>query len=150
MDLQFVPAKDNIRTELLGISLFEEQKGFIEPVTECLREADQNDRWHPYAIFHENRLIGFTMYGSFNETPDGERVWLDRLMIDRQEQGKGYGKSAVIALTKRLFSEYPADRIYLSVYDDNPHAIHLYESCGFRFNGENDTKGEKIMTLMRP
>ena len=37
--------------------------------------------------------------------------------------------------------------IYLSVYEENHVAISLYQSYGFKFNGELDTKGEKIMVL---
>ena len=44
------------------------------------------------------------------------------------------------------------DRVFLSVYDDNQGAIRLYEKLGFAFNGELDTKGERVMvyTVPRP
>ena len=44
-----------------------------------------------------------------------------------------------------MLEEYPNNDIYLSVYEDNQHAIDLYRLYGFNFNGELDTKGEKIM-----
>ena len=56
------------------------------------------------------------------------------------------------ALLERLPKEYGKDRVFLSVYDDNQGAIRLYEKLGFAFNGELDTKGERVMvyTVPRP
>ena len=42
-------------------------------------------------------------------------------------------------------TEYSCDTIYLSVYETNSHAIHLYQQIGFHFNGEYDTNGEHVM-----
>ena len=80
------------------------------------------------------------------------QLWLDRLLIDRAYQGRGYGAGAVAALLERLPKEYGKDRVFLSVYDDNQGAIRLYEKLGFAFNGELDTKGERVMvyTVPRP
>ena len=41
--------------------------------------------------------------------------------------------------------EYSSNTVYLSVYENNRHAIQLYQQLGFRFNGEYDAKGERIM-----
>lgn len=43
--------------------------------------------------------------------------------------------------------EYPNTDIYLSVYEENKTAVSLYKLFGFEFNGELDTKGEKVMVL---
>ena len=84
------------------------------------------------------------MYGYFPEPAPG-KLWLDRLLIDKKYQGKGYGKQAVLVLLERLQAEYVSDKVYLSVYENNLHAIRLYQQIGFCFNGEYDTKGEYIM-----
>ena len=85
------------------------------------------------------------MYGYFNEPlPYGE-LWLDRLLIDKKYQKKGYGKMAISALIQKIIKEYNCKKIYLSVYDVNKIAIHIYQKMGFYFNGKYDTKGEKIM-----
>lgn len=47
----------------------------------------------------------------------------------------------------RLFSEYHCKRIYLSVVKENIIAARLYESFGFRFNGQHDIHGEHVMEL---
>ena len=85
------------------------------------------------------------MYGCFAQPEPEGQLWLDRLLIDKKYQGKGYGKRVVLALLDRLRTEYSCDTIYLSVYETNSHAIHLYQQIGFHFNGEYDTNGEHVM-----
>lgn len=139
--------KDNYN-EVLKLQVFEEQVGFIETVEECLEEASENASWRPVGIYDEDTLVGFSMYGLLHEVEyRGPRVWLDRILIDKNYQGKGYGKASVETLLKRLYEEYHEPRTYLSVYDNNEVAVRLYKNVGFEFNGEIDTKGEKIMEI---
>lgn len=139
--------KDNYK-EALKLQVFEEQIGYIESVQECLEEASENSSWRPVGIYDEDTLVGFSMYGLLHEVEyRGPRVWLDRILIDKNHQGKGYGKASVEILLKRLYEEYNEKKTYLSVYDDNEAAVKLYKRIGFVFNGEIDTKGEKIMEI---
>ena len=135
--------RDN-RKEIENLTVFSEQSGFIESVSECLQEADELELWRPVGIYDGHTLIGFAMYGYIPEPVPGH-LWLDRLLIDKKYQGKGYGKQAVLALLDRLHTEYSSDAVYLSVYESNFHAIRLYQQIGFHFNGEHDTKGESVM-----
>ena len=124
--LHFKSVNAENRREVEGLTVFSEQTGFIESVSECLREADELELWRPVGIYDSDTLIGFAMYGYFPE-------------------GKGYGKQAVLSLLDRLHTEYQSGMVYLSVYENNPHAIKLYQQIGFRFNGKYDSKGEHIM-----
>lgn len=142
--LHFELVNDENRKEVEGLTVFSEQADFIESVNECLQEADELDLWRPVGIYDNDTLIGFAMYGYFPAPAQGQ-LWLDRLLIDKKYQGKGYGKQAVVSLLDRLHTEYQSNTVYLSVYENNPHAIRLYQQIGFRFNGEYDSKGEHIM-----
>ena len=142
--LHFELVNNENRKEVESLTVFSEQAGFIETVSECLQEADESEVWRPVGIYDRDTLIGFAMYGYFPDPAPGQ-LWLDRLLIDKKYQGKGYGKQAVLSLLDRLRAEYGSDTVYLSVYETNPHAIRIYEQTGFRFNGEYDTKGERIM-----
>ncbi|MDD3394400.1 MAG: GNAT family N-acetyltransferase [Anaerotignum sp.] len=145
MNLHFEPITSKNRKQTEALSLFPEQVSFIESVAECLKEAEVAPEWKTVGIYGDCTLIGFAMYGYFHEPlPYGE-VWLDRMLIDKKFQRKGYGKAAVLALLKKLSIEYDCNKIYLSVYDVNKPAICLYKQIGFYFNGEFDTKGERIM-----
>lgn len=145
MKLHFDPVCPENRKEVEALQLHPEQTGFIESVTECMAEADECKQWQPVGIYDSKTLVGFSMYGYFDRPlPDG-RLWLDRLLIDKKHQGKGYGKAAVLALLENFRREYSCHRVYLSVYENNLPAIALYEQIGFYFTGEYDTKGEKMM-----
>ncbi|MCI5774332.1 MAG: GNAT family N-acetyltransferase [Erysipelotrichaceae bacterium] len=144
--MKLISVTANNRKEVEKLSVFPEQKGFIESVVECLQEADENDAWHPYGIYEDDELVGFTMFGLIEEKKY-TRLWFDRLLIDRKYQGKGLAKKAILIILDRIKKEYPNTAIYLSAYEDNLRAIALYQAFGFVFTNELDTKGEKIMIL---
>ena len=53
-------------------------------------------------------------------------------MITTKMQNKGYGKEALMRSVEYGFNELGLNRIFLSVYADNPRAVHVYEKCGFK------------------
>ena len=149
MCLHFETVTAKNRGAVERLALLPEQAGFIESPTECLREADASDFWRPVGIYDATELVGFAMYGYLPFLGEGQ-LWFDRLLIDKAFQGRGYAKAAIAALLERLRQEYPCRRVYLSVYGDNAAAIHLYQQAGFSFNGDYDTKGERVMVLDFP
>lgn len=149
MNIHFEPVTDENRDDVIKLRTAEWQISFVEDVEECLQEADRYHAWRPVGIFDGSTLIGFAMYGFFWQYLPFGRVWLDRLLVDKEYQGRGYGKEAVAKLLDRLCREYGRSKIYLSVYKENTAAIALYEQFGFRFNGKLDTKGEQIMVYKK-
>ena len=147
MEVSIQPISRRNRKQVLGLSLAEEQKGFVESPAECLREARRIRLWRPVAICASDQVVGFAMYGKFPQKGERGRVWLDRLLIDRQYQGKGYGRTAISALCRRLNRQYHCDAIYLSCYPANTTAMTLYQNMGFQCNGEKDINGEDVMVL---
>lgn len=134
-------------SKVLQLSIKENQQGYVESISECLKEADELSLWKPTAIYDDEQLIGFAMYGLWKEEGSHGRVWLDRYLIDYRYQGKGYGRQALKALIDLIFTIYKCEEIYLSVYEDNIAALSLYKSVGFVFNGEKDIHGELVMVL---
>ena len=149
MCLHFETVTAKNRGAVERLALLPEQAGFIESPAECLREADASYFWRPVGIYDGTELVGFAMYGYLPFLGEGQ-LWFDRLLIDKAFQGRGYAKAAIAALLERLRQEYPCRRVYLSVYGDNAAAIHLYRQAGFSFNGDYDTKGERVMVLDFP
>lgn len=117
------------------------QESFIETVDECLKEAAIYPEWHPVAIYNEKIVIGFAMYGTFGPNRD---TWIDRIMIDENYQGKGYGKKAMIKLIDKVSIEYGVKVIYLSIIEENSIAHRLYKGLGFEYTNERDPNGELI------
>ena len=100
---------------------------------------------HPvtFAIYADEEPVGFTLitYGMNSyELPsvaEGNYNIL-RLMIDRRYQGRGYGREAMRLILEyiRTFPLGPAELVWIQYAFDNLVAKKLYESFGFRENGE--------------
>ena len=139
---------ENNNQDVLNLKIKPEQQDYIESVADCLKEAHELSLWRPVGLYDQNQLIGFAMYGLWHEK-NQKRVWLDRFLIDKQYQGKGYGKQFLDVLLTHIFDEYGCHEIYLSLYDDNDHALKLYQQIGFVMNGEKDIHGETVMVKKR-
>lgn len=131
---------DSNKKEVLHLKIAEQQQGFIEPVSQCLADAEKDARYLPLALYENGEIIGFSMYGKF----DGQ-IWLDRYLIDERFQGKGLGRRFFRVLVEHLLERYPKQPIYLSVFEENKVAIQLYQKFGFSFTKELDENGERIM-----
>ena len=145
MDIIFKPVTAENKKEVLNLRIAGSQKGFVETVKQCLDEAAQWSFWRPVGIYADGQLVGFAMYCMWEEKGLENRVWMDRLLIDKRFQGRGYGKACLPILLDKIKKEYNCEKIYLSVVEGNQTAIHLYQEFGFHFNGETDIHGEKIM-----
>lgn len=58
------------------------------------------------------------------------------ISLRRMAQGKGIAAEATHEILKIAFEQYGLERVYLNVFSDNQRAIHLYEKCGFVYEGE--------------
>lgn len=149
MGLLLKPVTRANRAAVLALRIQKSQEGFVETPARCLKEAFWCRLWRPVGIYNAETLIGFAMYGRFPWEGSGGRVWLDRFLIDEKHQGYGYGKQALHLLVATLFDTYRCDEIFLSIYETNQLAAHLYAEFGFAYNGELDLHKEKIMVLQK-
>ena len=62
-------------------------------------------------------------------------IRLGFVVIDDQLRGKGYGKQMLQLAIKKAQQEFGAKKITLGVFDNNPSALHCYESVGFVVTG---------------
>ncbi|MDM9593359.1 GNAT family N-acetyltransferase [Pseudomonas guariconensis] len=81
-------------------------------VSEHLEEAVQT-----------GELVGFLMHAL---DPDENSRWIYRLMIDRNHQGRGYGRAALRALMAHLHSLPGGPSVALGVDPENVGARRLY------------------------
>ena len=145
MDIKFEKVNRKNKKNVYKIKVKKSQKKHIETVYESLKEARKYNFWKPIAIIINNKYVGFAMYGICKDEKPNGRVWLDRFMIDKNSQNKGYAKKVMPLILDRLKNEYNCNKIYLSVYEDNKIAIDFYKNFGFQFNGELDINNEKVM-----
>ena len=115
---------------VMDLSVSPEQKDFVAPNQYSLAQAYAQPECVPFALYAENRPVGFAMY-SLDE--DDHQFWIYRLMIDQRYQGVGYGREAMGLLIERIrgLSDEEHNRIYISFEPENKIAKALYESLGF-------------------
>lgn len=123
--------------ECLSLRVADEQSQYISSNEGSLKEASENaDVARTFAIYVDGKMVGFTMFAFDEEYEDqNDRYWLWRFMIDRDMQGKGFGKLALEVIIK-YFRDHGASNIKLSTKESNTKAISLYRKFGFRENGE--------------
>lgn len=132
--------------EIIALSVSKEQEAFIETNGQSLLEAayDVSLQWRPLALYDDGQLVGFSMIGAKQD----KSMWLDRLMIDAQFQGKNYGTLFIPLLIDFMKEQYEIKRIYLSVHEENERTIPYYQRFGFVDSQEYDPEnGELVMYL---
>jgi diamine N-acetyltransferase len=118
--------------DVIKLKVAEEQKSFVATNLFSLAQAKAYPECQCLAIYHEEELVGFTMYCM---DFDDKEYWIYRLMIDAKYQSKGYGKAAMEKLIERIKEDKDHQVIYLSFEPENDRAKELYEKLGFEADG---------------
>ncbi len=151
MLIKLEPVNNDNRDAVLALTVRDDQS-FVAPNDYSLDEADKTNKERPgtarpFAIYADDRLVGFCMFAFDPEEEDeDDRYWLWRFMIDKNEQGKGYGQAAMQEIIK-YFKENGADRLFLSTSPENELGLHIYHKAGFRETGIIDN-GEAVLMRM--
>ena len=150
MNISLRPIDETNREAVLALSVREDQpfvasnKRSLEQYAET--EAKVPGVARPFAIYADGRLVGFCMFAVDPEDEDeDDRYYLWRFMIDKAEQGKGYGQAALAEII-RYFRALGADRLLLSTKPENERGLHVYHKAGFRETGCIDC-GEAVLRL---
>jgi len=118
--------------DVIKLSVADEQKEFVASNMYSLAQAKAFPECICLAIYHDEVLVGFTMYCMDHED---QEYWIYRLMIDAKHQSQGYGKAAMELLIDRIQEDLQHRMIYISFEPDNARARHLYEKLGFKADG---------------
>lgn len=118
--------------EVIKLSVADEQSEFVATNLFSLAQAKAFPECVCLAIYHDDVLVGFTMYCIDEEDHE---YWIYRLMIDYKHQSKGYGKAAMEMLIDRIKEDIQHRVIYISFEPENIWAKHLYEKLGFEEDG---------------
>lgn len=135
------------RRAIFNLEVSEEQRRYVasnlSSMASCYVLATNGGHPFPFAIYVDEQPVGFVMltYGITGyELPSiaDDSYCILRLMIDKQYQNKGYGREAMKEILKfiRTFPAGPARYCWIPYGKDNITAKKLYESFGFRDNGE--------------
>ena len=85
------------------------------------------------AIDNDGNIIGHIML----RYPDSSKtvIRFGFVIVDDNLRGKGYGKQMLQLAIQKAKNEFGAKKITLGVFDNNPSALHCYESVGFQVIG---------------
>ncbi len=133
---------ENFR-ECIGLSVAEDQRGFVASNMYSLAEAKADGVSNPLAIYSGDTMVGFIMYCFDAESGTG---YIDRLMVAADHQRHGYGRVAMAEVISRLRNTPGCLLIRTSFEPSNAVADALYHSLGFRRTGEVDD-GEIVVVL---
>jgi len=121
------------RRALWSVKAGRRQARWVAPVPQYLALCLLSGEWQPLEVRAADRTVGFVMWA--RDPADGS-YWVGGFVIDRKEQGKGYGRAAFSALLDVLRSKPGCRQVALSYRPDNTVAKALYASFGFRETGE--------------
>ena len=103
----------------------------------------------PFGVFDGARMVGYVMViCDYDEQV--YNIW--HMMIDRREQGRGYGRAAMERaleyIRRKPFGD--SDRVLLTCSPENKPAMKLYRSMGFAETGRRDEDEiELALTIQR-
>jgi diamine N-acetyltransferase len=123
-----------------------DQQHFVAPNAYSLAEAAYEPGLTPVAIYADETLIGFALYThepfqgewTFTRAPYQGELGILRMMIDKQNQSKGYGRQAMQALIEQMRQLPGGHAIILNFAPANQGARRLYESLGFVIYEEDE------------
>src|SRR4029079_4460781 len=120
--------RDNL-FECIGLATSDDQKQFVATNVISIAQAYVEPTWVPLAIYADDTMVGFVMYG--REAATGFD-WIIRLMIDARYQGRGYGRATMVEVLDRLKQVPDSKSIKISYEPENHAAERLYAQLGFR------------------
>lgn len=105
----------------------------------------QGEAWFR-AAYDDETLVGFVMLydPTLVEQPEEPDFFLWRLMIDKAQQGKGYGRAVVEALVEHVRTRPGARRLLVSHVRGADKLPSFYRSLGFEYTGV-ESEGELVM-----
>lgn len=129
--------------DCIELAVEKQQADFVTSNAVSIAQSKAQPECIPLAVYDDEVMVGFVMY-CIDE--DDSEYWIYRMMIDEKFQSKGYGRSALKLLLDRIKSDETHNKIFLGVHKESTAGVRLYESFGFRFDGQVFGK-EHIMRL---
>ena len=133
--------KENLE-EVLSLNVWEHQESFVSSTAYSLAQAyAYRETAFPFAVYADNAIVGFIMMGYY-EAKNQYTLW--KFLIDKNQQGKGYGREALEKGIRYLKDRFGTKEIYTGVALGNEGAKHLYRSIGFKETGLIENNMEEM------
>jgi len=144
--------KDNWK-ELIRLKVRDDQTHFVASNLYSIAESQFGDEYeghwdlYPFGIYDdEGTAIGFLMY-ALNLDHPRQQAFIQRLMVDDQYQGKGYGRFGMQKMLELFRTEQRIESVGISYEPENEAANKLYASLGFEETGER--VGDELLAVLQ-
>ena len=141
------PITEDNFIDAFNLKLAPRQEKFVShPIRSLAQAYVYRDQCQPFGIYHDGEMVGYVMVIYDYDIPEYD-VW--HMMIDESKQGNGYGAAALDRVLDYI-KTMPfggSDRVTLTCNKENPKALSLYKSRGFRETGSED-EDEIELSLM--
>lgn len=134
--------------EAVRLQLAEEQLAFVsDPMGILARAYVYRDcRAQVWTIEEDGRMVGLAMVREFDDEPLGYE--LQQFFIDRREQGRGIGTTALALVLDRLRREGRWPTVEVCVKKADAPALRVYEKAGFVDSGYIDPDVPDALNLV--
>ena len=124
--------------DAFALELGEGQDEFVShPIRSLAQAYVYRNQCTPFGIYADGRMVGYVMV-IYDYDEETYNIW--HMMIDRREQGRGFGSAAlrrVLAyIAEKPFGDSP--RVLLTCSPENQTAWRLYQRLGFHESGRRD------------
>jgi diamine N-acetyltransferase len=127
--------------EIINLKVREDQKTFVASNLYSIAQSKFGDEYeghwdlYPFAIYDEDKPVGFLMYALNFEHPT-HQAFIQRLMVDENFQGKGYGKFGMNWMLDLFRADERIKMVGISYEPHNETARKLYAVLGFEETGK--------------
>lgn len=133
--------------EVAELEVHKHQEEFLEDNAWSIAESKFNSHAVPRAIYAGKNPVGFIMWESLAGEGAPHDYFIYRFMIDKDNQGKGYGRLAMELALEEIRKDRRLGRISICYVPENAGARDFYASFGFREVGLDDD-GEMIAEIV--
>ena len=147
--VQIRPITEENFLDAFRLTLAPGQEEFVShPIRSLAQAYVYRNQCQPFGIYAADHMVGYVMVIYDQDVPEYD-IW--HMMIDKEEQGRGYGSKALDEVLDYIRTKPFGDsnRIALTCNKNQPIARRLYEKKGFRATGNEDgDELELALTLL--
>ena len=124
--------------DCFNLKLGEGQEKFVShPIRSLAQAYVYYHQCTPFGIYAGDRMVGYVMV-IYDYDEETYNIW--HLMIDRAEQGKGYGTAALHRVLEYIRTKPfgQSSHVLLTCSTENRRAYDLYHRLGFTESGRRD------------
>ena len=143
--ISFIPINEDNYRECLNLKVTDDQLKYVgnSNALSLAKAYIYYGSAFPLAIFSDNKMISFILIRNMEELGN---YLIEKIMIDKEYQGKGFGKAALKKIIEEMKKESKYRKLCICCNINNGIAMNLYHSFGFK-QVEKEEEGEIVLGI---